>query len=79
MAAILDGSYDTSTYVVLSPDADLFSEQVGVSNADLDGLRFGAPGGGLPFGLKGQPIYAFAPRPSGADLAGVLAEGKRFS
>lgn len=69
----------SSTYVVLSPDADLFLEQVDASNADLGGLRLGPPGGGLPFGLRGQPIYAFAPRPSGADLAGLLAEGKRFA
>lgn len=69
-----------STYVVLSPDADLFLEQVDVSNVDLDGLRLGAPGGGLPYGLRGQSIYAFAsPRPSGADLAGLLDEARRFA
>lgn len=68
-----------STYVVLSPDADLFLEKVDVSNDDLDGLRIGAPGGGLPYGLRGQSIYAFAPRPSGADLAGLLDEGRRLA
>lgn len=68
-----------STYVVLSPDADLLQEQVDVSNEDLDGMRLGAPGGGLLFGLRGQSIYAFAPRPSGVDLAGLLDEGRRFA
>lgn len=68
-----------STYMVLSSDADLFLEQVDASNPDLGRLRFGAPGGWLPFGLRGQPIYAFAPRPDGGDLAGVLAEGRRFA
>lgn len=67
-----------STYVVLSPVAGLFLEQVDASNPDLDRLRFRAPGGGLPFRLRCQPIYAFAPRPDG-DLAGVLAEGRRFA
>ena len=61
-----------SLYVVLTPDYDMFIEQLDVANADLSGLRFGAPGGGLPVGLAGGRVYRFAVAPAPAELVALL-------
>jgi hypothetical protein len=62
-------------YVVATPDWDIFIEQLDAGNPDFEGLRYGDAAGTLPVGLAAQPMYAFALRPSGADLAGLLFEG----
>lgn len=57
--------------MVVSPDHDLFLEQLDGINPDLSGLRFGDGFGSLPVGLVGRDIYAFQPRPTGAALSGL--------
>ena len=66
-------------YIVLTPDFDMFIEQVDSNNADLSGLRFGDHSGTLPFGLTGAAVYRFAVKPSGRDLQGLLVEGERMA
>ena len=66
-------------YVVLTPDGEIYIEQLDAGNVDLDGIRYARAGGGLPFGLAGQQLYRFQQAPSGAELAGVLAEGDIFA
>lgn len=72
---LIASSVSESHYVVVSPDHDLFLEQVDGNNSDLSGLRFGDESGSLPVGLAGREVYAFKPLPSGASLAGLLREG----
>lgn len=66
-------------YVVVSPDHDLFLEQLDGNNSDLSGLRFGDESGSLPAGLARREIHTFQPRPSGASLAGLFREGALFA
>eukprot|EP00959_Pyramimonas_sp_CCMP1952_P183498 3836727-Pyramimonas_sp.AAC.1 len=68
-----------SEYVVVSPDLDIFIEQIDAANADLQGLRLGSSDGRLPFGMAGMQVYRFQVRPAGADLTQLLAEGERHA
>ena len=62
--------------MVCSPDGDIFLELLDASNDDFDGLRFVGPDGSLPYGLGTQQRYAFNPRPTPPELAGLLGEGQ---
>ncbi|CAK0809042.1 unnamed protein product, partial [Prorocentrum cordatum] len=66
-----------SLYVVLTPDCDVFIEQLDIASADRSGMRFGPAGGGLPAGLAGGRVHRFAVAPALAELAALLAEGLR--
>ncbi|CAE6921808.1 unnamed protein product [Symbiodinium sp. CCMP2592] len=46
------------SYVVVTPDGDVFVEDLTLSNDDLAGLRLGGPNGGNPVGIRGASIYA---------------------
>lgn len=62
-------------YIVLTPDGDVFIEQLDSANADLSGVRYAPTSGGVPAGLAGAQLYRFALLPAGAELAAVLSEG----
>ena len=64
-------------YIILTHDGDIYIEELSAGNVDLDGLRFCAADGFIPYGLTGQQLYTFVPPPAGATLASVLAEGDR--
>ena len=64
-----------SEYIVMTPDGDVFIEQLDSANADLSGIRFSPSSGGLPAGLTGAPLYRFAAQPAGAELTALLNEG----
>ncbi|CAK0841452.1 unnamed protein product [Prorocentrum cordatum] len=68
-----------SEYVVVSPDLDIFIEQIDAASADLQGLRLGSSDVRLPFGMAGMQVYRFQVRPAGADLTQLLAEGERHA
>ena len=65
-----------SDYIVVTPDGDVYIEQIDATSPDLDALHLEALGGGRPFGLPGNHIYAFNPRPAGPELAGLLREAE---
>ena len=67
---------DGGEYVVLTPDSDVFIEQLDAGNADLSGIRFGDALGSVPHGLIGHQVYSFANRPAGAALQNLLREGE---
>ena len=67
---------DGGEYVVLTPDSDVFIEQLDAGNADLFGIRFGDALGSVPHGLIGHQVYSFANRPAGAALQNLLREGE---
>lgn len=68
------GWVESSEYVILTPDFDLYIEQLDAGNGELSGLRVGDTLGTVPLGLAGADIYSFQHRPAGAGLAGVLRE-----
>ena len=63
-------------YVVLTPDSDVFIEQLDASIPDLTGIRFGDALGTVPHGHIGHQVYSFAIRPAGAALQNLLREGE---
>ncbi|CAK0802220.1 unnamed protein product, partial [Prorocentrum cordatum] len=69
------GWVTASEYIVMTPDGDVFIEQLDSANADLSGIRFSPSSGGLPAGLAGVPLYRFAAQPAGAELTALLNEG----
>ena len=70
---------DGAEYVVLSPDYDMFIEEISAANADLGGLRIAGQTTELPVGLAGQPVYAFNPPLSGAQVGDLILEGSRMA
>ena len=73
---IILGWVEGDQYVVCSPDGDVFVELLEASNDCFDGLLFVGPDGTLPCGLSTQRRYAFIPRPTPPELAGLLGEGQ---
>ena len=75
------GWIENSEYVCVSPDFDIFIEQVDSANADLDGLRIGDHSGDCPIGLRGggAQIYGFRNRHTASEVSTLLIEGASFS
>lgn len=65
----------THEWVILTPDMDVYTEQLHVSNADLAAYHPAPPGGGLPPGVPAGHIYGFAPM-SAAAYARHMAAGR---
>ena len=66
----------SSQYVILTPDHDIYSEQLDNNNPDVVGVVAGDPGGLIPPILAGQNIYGFAAL-TAAQLARFMQEGRQ--
>ena len=64
-------------YAVVTPDRDIFIEELSLSNTDLKALRMRGSAGGLLVGVRAASVYAL-PTFSGAELANFQAEGRRL-
>jgi hypothetical protein len=56
-------------HIVLTPDYDIFPEQVSMQNDELAGFRLCPAGGGLPHGVTAASSYRFSGQPAAAMLA----------
>lgn len=67
-----------ATWVILTPDLDMYAEELSSANLDIYGIRVGRADGALPLSLRGMPLYAFDPGdlPSGAELREWISEGR---
>eukprot|EP00971_Amphidinium_carterae_P349731 6491187-Amphidinium_carterae.2 len=63
------------THIVLTPDYDMFEEELSIGNADLSGVRICSRGHESPAGLRG-PRYRFAPVPEASELEGLRREAE---
>ena len=63
-------------YAIVTPDQDVYIEEISLSNSDLRAIRIGAPGGGRPIGVRAGQIHAL-PAFTPAQLAGFQAEAAR--
>ncbi|CAK0796211.1 unnamed protein product, partial [Prorocentrum cordatum] len=68
-----------SLFIVITPDFDVYIEQIDASNPDLEALRVSDHAGSIPFGLTGAQLYRFRARPAGADLVNLMAEGRHHA
>jgi hypothetical protein len=72
---ILKRCGESSDFVILTPDNDVYVETLAVP--PLDAIRFCGPARSLPLGLgaaAGQPVYRFAAVPSASKLRKLLVE-----
>eukprot|EP00435_Cladocopium_sp_Y103_P053284 s653_g17.t1 len=65
----------THEFVVLTPDYDVFVEQLDDSNSDLAAFHRSAPDGGPPAVVPLGAVYSFAPM-TAADLAHYMSLGR---
>ena len=73
LATVDDSSHD---YVILTPDHDIYTEKLHISNTDIVGITPGDAAGVIPAGLAAANIYGFAPL-TAAQLAQFMQEGRR--
>lgn len=62
-------------WIILTPDGDIYAEEVSDGNTDWSAWRVWPLGGGLPFGVDPNLIHDFNPMPAGAVLQQLFAEG----
>ena len=64
-------------WIVVTPDFDLFAEEMSVGlNADVVGIRLLTPGGGIPPGVDPARIYDFANIINEAEKNALIAEAR---
>ena len=66
---------DQSNWIILTPDGDIYTEDVSDGNPDWSAWRVWPHGAGLPFGVDGNMVYNFNPEPAGAVLQALFQEG----
>ena len=64
-----------TTWIVMSPDGDIFAEDISAGNPDLQGWRLRPADRSVPFGILANQIYDFHPRVMAPQLAQLLIEG----
>lgn len=62
-------------WVILTPDGDLYLEDLGSDNGDIRAWRVFTPGGPSPYGVPADQIYDFRVRPDEVSLQRLLDEG----
>jgi hypothetical protein len=66
-----------SLFVVLTPDADIYTEDFSVDGGDVSSVRSRGWEVEVPFGIPLDQVYDFAAFPSDAQLRMLLAEGRQ--
>lgn len=75
-ARILLSEISPSLWIVLTPDADIYPEDLGATNRDTEQWRRRIVGRPLPYGISSDDVYDFHPRPAAGDLDQLCAEGE---
>ena len=79
-ARLVGGHVENDEYAVVSPDFDVFVEQLSLNNADLEGIRFSASIDAPPRGVPaaGNALYTFVPL-AAADVTALLVESDQVA
>lgn len=70
---------DRSEWVIITPEGDIYSEDVSSANADWLAWRVWPVGGGIPVGVDPNLIHRFNPEPDAGTLQQLLQLGRRPS
>lgn len=73
-ARILLSEISPSLWVVVTPDADIYPEDLGATNRDIEQWRRRIVGRPLPYGIRAGSVYDFDHRPAAGDLDQLCAE-----
>ena len=68
-------------YMVVTPTYDFFVEQIGGAGADIETVRLGVHGGGLPLGIDANDVFGFndGAGPTAAERRQLLGEGQTLT
>lgn len=77
-ARVLLSHIELDSWVILTPDYDVYVERMSSGNAELSGFRFWS-GGALPPGVPSHCVYDFNPRLSADDLRPWIADAEGFA
>lgn len=70
---------ERNTWIILTPDGDIYAEDVSDSNPDWSAWRVWPHGGGIPYGVDPNIIHRSNPEPNGPVLQQLLAEGEHHA
>lgn len=70
---------DATNYLIITPDFEIYAEQLDRGNAELDGVRVLQFPAQSAFGIPGNQIYIFRIWPTPAELATLIAEGAQLA
>lgn len=70
---------DRDSWIILTPDGDIYCEEVSDGNADWVGWRVWPVGSPAPYGVEGNLIYGFNPAPDQAAMRQLLEEGEHHA
>ena len=62
-------------WIILTPDRDMYLEDFGAQNDDVEGLRLPLPASGRPPGVPDAETYNFRQKPDGPELAELRGSG----
>ena len=66
-------------WVILTPDGDLYSEDLGSGSQDISAWRLGEPFGSFPFGVDPNRTHCFNPAPDPGAMPRLLQEGDVYA
>lgn len=66
-------------WVILTPQGDIYTEDLGVGSLDIDSWRLFDPSGAPPFGINPHDIHAFNPVPDQGIIGRLLQEGEVYA
>jgi hypothetical protein len=67
----------SDVYVILTPDSDIYAEDLGASSREIQTVRDRPADRSVPFGVAADQVYDFAALPTAADLLGLVGEAQR--
>eukprot|EP00434_Breviolum_minutum_P005797 symbB.v1.2.005111.t1/scaffold294.1/size237520/9 len=70
---------DRDSWIILTPDGDIYCEEVSDGNADWVGWRVWPVGSPAPYGVEANLIYGFNPAPDQAAMRQLLEEGEHHA
>ena len=66
-------------WVILTPDGDIYVEDISSTSLDIDSWRIFDPTGPIPPGVNAAHVYPFNPYPDQATLSRLLTEGDVYA
>ena len=64
-------------WVCVTPDNDVYADDLGPNSAEVEWVRARPPGHGVPLGIAPPTVYDFNPHPTQDQLTALVAEGRR--
>ena len=65
-----------STWVIVTPDADVYAENLALNSPDISRWRFRPGPAGVPFGIDVADVYDFAAPPSDQQLDATVVKAE---